>query len=183
MTKIGQKPIFVPEGINLNIENDQITISRADAKITIPIPRGISLTQTAHHLSISRNLDNRELKARHGLIRAQIFNAVLGLTDGFQKKLAITGVGYRIETNDGQLVLHLGFSHPITLDIPADLTISIQKNIICVSGIDKQLVGEFAAKIRSWKSPEPYKGKGIRYLDEEIKRKPGKTVKTVGSND
>jgi len=181
MSRIGKKSINIPDGVELKIEN---------AKITVKGPKGQSEQIISDDFELIEDKENKELiikpkkelksnSALWGLFRSLISNMVKGVTEGFEKKLEINGVSYRAAVQSNNLVLNLGLSHPIEIEAPQGINFEVDKNIITVLGIDKQLVGQMAAKIREQKKPEPYKGKGIRYIDEVIKRKAGK--KAVGT--
>jgi len=176
MSRIGKKSINIPDGVELKIEN---------AKITVKGPKGQSEQIISDDFELIEDKENKELiikpkkelksnSALWGLFRSLISNMVKGVTEGFEKKLEINGVSYRAAVQSNNLVLNLGLSHPIEIKAPEGIIFEVDKNIITVLGIDKQLVGQMAAKIREQKKPEPYKGKGIRYIDEVIKRKAGK---------
>ena len=180
MSRIGRSPINVPAGVD-------VTIDAANYVITVKGPKG-TLTQNYHSrmnvskdgavLTVTRPTDDKEDRALHGLTRTLIYNMVVGVTEGYTKKLEVNGVGYRVAMAGKSLNLTLGYSHPVVVDAPAGIEFQTpDANTIIVKGIDKQLVGETAAYIRSKRAPEPYKGKGIKYEGEKIRRKSGKTGK------
>lgn len=179
MSRVGRRPIQVPAGLVIKIDDNVVTVSKGNLSLQQEIHPAIKVEYKPQENSIlvTRPTDNKFYRSLHGLYRSLINNMVIGLTDGFSKKLEIVGVGYRAELKGTTLVLHLGFSHPIIFKSPADIEISLENpTTIVVKGIDKQLVGQVSAKIRSFRPPEPYKGKGIRYDGEYVKRKAGKTA-------
>ncbi|UCE04762.1 MAG: 50S ribosomal protein L6 [bacterium] len=179
MSRVGRKPIQVPLGINIKIDDNIITVSKGNQSLQQGIHPAIKVEYKPQENSIQvkRPTSNKFHRSLHGLYRSLINNMVVGLTDGFSKKLEIVGVGYRAELKGKNLVLHLGFSHAVLFKPPKDIEISLENpTAIIVKGIDKQLVGQVSAKIRSFRPPEPYKGKGIRYEGEYVRRKAGKTA-------
>lgn len=180
MSRIGKKLIKIPAGVQVTINHQEVLVKG---------PKG-ELKQSFHHYArISKNDDriivkvtsnDRLARSIHGLTNRLINNMIIGVTEGFCKKLEYQGVGYRISTADNKLTMNLGFSHPVEIKAPAGINLQVEKNIIKVLGIDKQLVGQTAATIRNVKPVEPYKGKGIKYLDEQVKRKVGKIAKAAG---
>ena len=178
MSRIGQQVITVPAQVEVVITGNQIKVKGPAGQLAVVKPTGIDLDQQADQLTVSRADDSRRLKANHGLIRSLVANMIVGVTDGFTKQLTISGIGYRVAQNGSRLVFSLGFSHPVEYLVPDDIKVTVAKdNTITVAGIDKQRVGQIAAEIRSLKKPEPYKGKGIKYIDEVIRRKAGKGAK------
>lgn len=179
MSRVGRKRIQVPQGISIKIDDNIITISKDNQSLKQEINPVIKVEYKPQEnaIQISRPTDNKFHRSLHGLYRSLIHNMVVGLSVGFSKKLEIVGVGYRAELKGKNLILHLGFSHPILFKPPDGTGINLENpTTIVVSGIDKQLVGQVAAKIRSFRPPEPYKGKGIRYQGEYVRRKAGKTA-------
>jgi len=177
LSRVGKKPISVPEGVDVKIDQNIVTVSQGDKSLTLEINPDITMTFKDNEITVSRPSDNRNHRSLHGLYRTLISNMVTGVTKGFEKKLEIVGVGYRAELRGKSLLLSLGFSHPILFKPPEGIEIKLEGlTKIFVSGIDKQLVGQSAAKIRSFRPPEPYKGKGIRYEGEYVRRKAGKTA-------
>jgi len=176
MSRIGKKPILIPENVEVKIENHQVLIKGPKGEISQEISPEISVEKKEDKIIIvSPKRKTKKTPALWGLTRALLQNHVIGVTQGFEKQLEIRGIGYKASLEgEKTLKLEVGFSHPVKLEIPADLNVSIEKNIIKVSGIDKQKVGEFAAKIRKVRPPEPYKGKGIRYVGEKVRKKEGK---------
>ena len=177
MSRIGKKPIAVPAGVKVTIAQDQVTVEGKGGKLTTALPPYVGVELQDDKIVVSQTSDVRAANAMHGLARSLINNMVIGVTDGFKKELAIVGVGYKAALQGKVLNLSLGFSHPINFQIPEGIKITVTpENKIIVEGCDKQLVGETAAQIRRYRSPEPYKGKGIRYVDERIVLKEGKSV-------
>ncbi len=177
MSRIGKQPITIPSGVTLSDENQTIKVNGPKGSLQQPVLPGISLVQEEGTISIKRADDTAANRARHGLMRSLVNNMVTGVSQGFEKKLEINGVGYRVAQQGADLKLNLGFSHDVMYKIPAGVQASVEQNIITITGIDKQQVGQVAAEIRALKKPEPYKGKGIKYVDERIIRKSGKSGK------
>ena len=179
MSRVGRKPIQVPPGIEIKIDASVVTVSKGDLALHQEINPVIKVEYNApeNMIQVARPSNSKFHRSLHGLYRTLIANMVTGLTEGFSKKLEIVGVGYRAELKGKNLVLHLGFSHPILFKPPDEIEIKVENPTkFIVKGIDKQLVGQVAAKIRSFRPPEPYKGKGIRYEGEHVRRKAGKTA-------
>ncbi len=179
MSRIGKQPIIIPENVEIKIDNNQITVKGPKGKLNQLISSQINLvlkdlSDGQKELSISPKKESKNYSALWGLHRALIFNMVKGVTDGFEKELEIQGVGYRASVQNNKLSLNIGFSHPVEIEAPQGIEFNVNKNIITISGINKQLVGQIAAKIRDQRKPEPYKGKGIRYVGEIVKIKAGK---------
>jgi large subunit ribosomal protein L6 len=177
MSRIGKLPIQVPSGVTITVDSDVITVVGSKGTLTVPHLSDVTVKVEEGVATVERNNDERIAKAQHGLQRALLFNAVEGVTKGFEKKLEVNGVGFRVASSNNELTMSLGFSHEVKYKAPAGVTVTNDKMTIIVSGIDKQQVGQTAAEIRSLKKPEPYKGKGIKYADEQILRKAGKTGK------
>ena len=179
MSRIGKSPIALPTGVDVTIANGAITVKGPKGTLSRPIPGEISVRKDESTLLVERPNDERDNRALHGLTRTLVANMVQGVTGGFVKELDIVGVGYRAEAQGpNKLRLSLGFSHPVMVDAPEGITFEVpQPTRIIVKGIDKETVGQVAANIRSIRKPEPYKGKGVRYLDERIIRKAGKAGK------
>jgi len=172
MSKIGRRPIPLPENVKVNIRPDHIEIEGPKGKLITPLFKGIKAKIEDHKLIFERSNDSKQQKAFHGLARSLANNAVIGVTKGFTKQLEISGVGYKAQLQGRQLILNLGYSHPITYNIPEGIEIKVEKpTLITVSGIDKQKVGQVAAEIRAFRKPDPYKLKGIRYVGEQLKKK------------
>lgn len=178
MSRIGKRPVIIREGVSVNIGEDIIEIKGPSTAVNVPILSGITVIKKENELVFAPTDATKQTMSNWGTMRALTENAIEGLAKGFTKNLAIEGVGYRANVEGENLVLNLGYSHPIKFNIPEDVQITVEKNTIRVAGPDKQLVGETAARIRRLRKPEPYKGKGIRYINEVIKRKAGK--KAVG---
>ena len=179
MSRIGKRPITVPKGVKINLQQDIITVEGPKGALSMGIPKGVELLIDGGTAQVKRASDAREDRSAHGLMRTLLSNMVTGVSAGFDKGLEISGVGYRAEITGDVLKMILGYSNPVEYKIPKGITIKVDKLVnINVSGIDKQLVGKVAAEIRSMKKPEPYKGKGIKYVGERIRRKVGKSVGT-----
>ena len=177
MSRIGLKPIAVPDGVTITIEGDTSVVKGPKGELRQHIPGGLSYDMSDGQFTVSRPDDSKPMKARHGLVRALIANQVTGVTEGFTKSLEIIGVGYRAQVKGNVLDLQLQFSHPVEYPIPEGIEIVCpEPTKIDVKGIDKQKVGQVAAEIRAYRKPEPYKGKGIRYVDEYVVRKAGKAA-------
>jgi len=180
MSRIGNAPIPIPSGVEVKINGDTISVKGPKGELSGTFSSVIASDLSDGVLSFKRPDDSRENRALHGLTRALVNNMVVGVTDGFAKQLEIQGVGYRADMKGKKLALALGFSHPVEIDVPEGLKVSVDGTTnVKIEGIDKQLVGQFAADIRSIRPPEPYKGKGIRYLGEHVRRKVGKAGATA----
>ena len=179
MSRIGRMPIPVPAGVEVKINGPQVGVKGPKGELSRSFHPDISIDLTDGELLVNRPTDQRHHRALHGLSRALLNNMVLGVSQGFEKVLEIVGVGYRAEMQDKSLKLSLGFSHPVLVDPPADVEFSIEPRVkrVTISGIDKEVVGQLAADIRKLRPPEPYKGKGVRYLGEHVRRKAGKAGK------
>ena len=177
MSRIGRAPIAVPAGVEVKIEdNNVVTVKGPKGTLTQQFHPNMTITQDGAVLHVTRPNDLKENRSLHGLTRTLLHNMVVGVTDGFKKTLDVNGVGYRVAMENGKLVMNLGYSHQVIMEAPEGITIETpSQNQIVISGFDKQLVGQFAAKVREKRPPEPYKGKGIKYSDEVIRRKVGKT--------
>jgi large subunit ribosomal protein L6 len=171
MSKIGKKKIEIPPQVKITYENRKLTVEGPKGKLELDIFAGLDLDIKENEISVIKVGEGKKVQAMWGTTRQLIKNMIEGVTKGFEKKLEISGLGYRAEIKDNNLILHLGFSHPVFFPIPEGVSISVDKNIITVSGINKELVGNVAAKIRKIKEPDPYKGKGIKYVNEVIRRK------------
>ncbi len=178
MSRIGRNPIPVPSGVDVSITDDRIEVTGPRGTLTQTIPGDITVRAEGDTLVVERPDDHRDNRSLHGLVRSLVNNMVVGVTDGFTKELDIQGVGFRASLAGTDLDLALGFSHPVKVAAPEGITFEVPSpNRVKVSGIDKQAVGQVAAEIRSLRKPEPYKGKGVRYLDERVQRKAGKAAK------
>lgn len=175
MSRIGKLPVQIPSGVTITVENQYVIVKGPKGELREPVLSDVSVELNEQELIVVRKNDEKIARAQHGLMRALIQNMVTGVTNGFEKKLEVNGVGFKVALQGNKLVLHLGFSHPIEFDAPEGVQLTVDKNLITIAGISKQQVGQVAADIRSFKKPEPYKGKGIKYTDEHILRKAGKT--------
>lgn len=177
MSRIGRKPIQIPDGVEVKIENGVVFVKGPKGQLSYTLPKGISAVKEGGSLQVIRESD--KYKALHGLARSLISNMVIGVSQGFTKKLEIHGIGYRAQVSGDKLILTVGYSHPVEFKLPDGIkaTVDEKQTGITIYGIDKQLVGQVAANIRAIRPPDPYKGKGIRYADEVLKLKPGKTGK------
>ena len=178
MSRIGKKPIEIPAGVDVKVEGNKVTVKGPKGELTKEFDKDMEIKLEEGVLTVSRPSESKKHKALHGLTRTLIFNMIEGVTNGYKKELEIIGTGYRAAKNGNKLALTLGFSHPLELEDPAGIKVEVPKpNSIVIEGIDKEKVGAYAAHIRGYREPEPYKGKGIKYIDEVIKRKVGKTGK------
>ena len=179
MSRIGKMPIAIPAGVTVEIaENNKVTVKGPKGTLERVLPSEMDIKMEGSEIVVSRPNDLKKMKSLHGLTRTLINNMVIGVTEGYEKKIEVNGVGYRAQKQGKKLVLSLGYSHPVEMEDPEGLeTVLDGQNIIVVKGIDKEKVGQYAAEIRAKRAPEPYKGKGIKYADEVIRRKVGKTGK------
>jgi large subunit ribosomal protein L6 len=176
MSRIGRKPLEIPKGVSVSIVKDSISVKGPKGTLTMNRHKDVEIKEDKGHLTFTRAGDLGSQRAAHGLIRALVGNMLTGVTKGFEKQLEINGVGYKAEIKGPKIVLSLGYSHPIEYALPPGITAKTDKNLLILGGIDRQAVGAAAAKIRSFRPPEPYKGKGIKYISETILRKAGKTA-------
>ncbi len=177
MSRIGKQPVAVPAGVEFKLDGGTATLKGPKGQLSIPVPACIQVKPEDGALTVSRAADDKFSRAMHGTVRAHLANMVEGVTKGFSRELEIQGVGYRASISGKNLNLLLGLSHPVDYPVPEGVTVTVADGVnLKVEGIDKQLVGEVAARIRSFRPPEPYKGKGVRYKDEHVRRKAGKTV-------
>lgn len=179
MSRIGRMPIAVPAGVTVEIaENNKVTVKGPKGTLERVLPAEMDIKMEGSEIVVSRPNDLKKMKSLHGLTRTLIHNMVIGVTEGYEKKLEINGVGYRAQKKGKEITFNLGFSHPVVMTDPEGIETEMDgQNIIIVKGIDKEKVGQYAAEIREKRKPEPYKGKGIKYADEVIRRKVGKTGK------
>ena len=178
MSRIGRHPVEVPAGVEVKIaENNVVTVKGPKGTLEKALPTEMSITMEDGHVVVTRPNDLKKMKSLHGLTRTLIQNMVTGVSQGYEKTLEVNGVGYRAQKQGKKLVLSLGYSHPVEMEDPEGLESAVDGNKIVVEGIDKEKVGQYAAEIRDKRRPEPYKGKGIKYADEVIRRKVGKTGK------
>jgi large subunit ribosomal protein L6 len=177
MSRIGKLPITIPSGVTITVDPDEITVAGSKGTLKQFTMPGVTVKQEDGHVIVTRENDEPKNRAKHGLMRTLINNMIIGVSGGFNKKLELNGVGYRVALSGNGLKLSLGFSHEVNFALPTGITATVEQNVITVSGIDKQQVGQVAAEIRALKKPEPYKGKGIKYADERIIRKSGKSGK------
>ena len=184
MSRIGNNPINIPEGVTIQFENNIINVKGKLGELSQEINPAITLNIDENTITLSRKNDQKENRSMHGLYRALIYNMVHGVSEGYTKKLELIGVGYRAATNGQKLDFSVGFSHNIVFDIPQEIKVTAETEkgkspVITLTSHDKQLLGAVASKIRSFRKPEPYKGKGIRYVDEYVRKKAGKTASTT----
>jgi len=178
MSRIGNKPVAVPGGVTINIDDGQLTVKGPKGQLSQKIAEGISFKVDGDQAVVERANDSKPYRANHGLMRALLNNMVTGVTNGFERKLEIMGVGYKASTQGNKAVFNLGYSHPIEFPFPEGVTIAVEKNTsVTVSGIDKEKVGQAAAEIRGFRPPDSYKGKGVRYEGEYVRLKAGKSAK------
>ncbi len=177
MSRIGKLPIEVPSGVTITVDPEWITVAGPKGTLKQFTMPGVSVKQEGNEVLVTRDNDEPQNRARHGLLRALINNMVVGVSQGFSKQLELNGVGFRVALAGSDLRFNIGFSHEVTYKLPQGVTAAVEQNIITVTGIDKQQVGQVAAEIRALKKPEPYKGKGIKYVGERIIRKSGKSGK------
>lgn len=177
MSRVGKQPIAIPSGVTITVDSDKITVAGSKGTLEQFTMPGITVKQEGDELLVTRANDEPKIRAKHGLMRALLSNMVQGVSQGFSKKLEINGVGYRVAQQGNGLKLNLGYSHDVIYALPEGIAAEVQQNTITVSGISKQRVGQAAAEIRALRKPEPYKGKGIKYADERLIRKSGKSGK------
>lgn len=180
MSRIGKQPILMGAGATVAVKDGRLVVKGPHGELELSIPEALLVKVDGSTVSISRRSEDRDTRALHGLIRSEIANAIHGVTMKWSKTLELSGVGYRAAINGQALVLTIGFSHPVTTLPPQGITFSVTEGKVIITGIDKRIVGETAATIRAIKKPEPYKGKGIKYEGERIRKKAGKSAKAVG---
>ena len=176
MSRIGRKPITVPTGVTVELEGQHVKVTGPKGLLELTVLPGIKIEQAEGTLNLSKEVETPETGRSYGLMRTLVDNMVVGVSQGFTRALEINGVGFRAALAGNTITLSLGFSHPVVFTLPQGVEAKIEKNLITLSGFDKQLVGQVAANLRSLKKPEPYKGKGIKYVEETIRRKAGKTA-------
>lgn len=178
MSRIGKRPITIPDKVTVNIEGSHVAVKGPKGELQRTLPTLVIVEHEGNTIRVVRQDDSRTARQRHGLCRTLVFNMVEGVSKGFEKRLEIQGVGYRAQAQGSKLTLNVGYSKPVEMDMPQGIQVTVEKNLdITISGIDKEIVGNIAAKIRAVRPPEPYKGKGIRYKGELVRRKAGKTGK------
>jgi len=177
MSRIGKQPITLPKGVEVKFENTQVRVKGPKGELTLAVHPKITYRQEDGKIFVERVDESRTAKEQHGLRRTLLNNAVIGVSKGFEKSLEVIGVGYKVAVKGNKIELNVGYSHPVVMELPKDLSAKAEGNKLTVLGIDKEKVGEYAARIRRVRPPEPYKGKGIKYVDEQIIRKAGKTGK------
>jgi large subunit ribosomal protein L6 len=180
MSRIGRKPIPLPKGVSLAQKPGTISVKGPKGELSKAMPGGISVKTEADKILVLRADDSRENRARHGLVRAHLANMVKGVTEGWTRELEINGVGYRAEVAGDTINMALGYSHPVAFKLPKGVSAKVEKNRVTLSGADRDVLGQTAAKLRELRLPEPYKGKGVKYVEEVIKRKTGKAGATSG---
>ena len=178
MSRIGRMPIAIPAGVTVDIaENNKVTVKGPKGTLERVLPTEMEIKVEGTEVNVSRPNDLKKMKSLHGLTRTLINNMIVGVTEGYEKKLEVNGVGYKVSKTGKKLALALGFSHPVEMEDPEGIESVVEGHVITIKGIDKEKVGQYAAEIRDKRRPEPYKGKGIKYADEIIRRKVGKTGK------
>ena len=177
MSRIGRAPIAIPAGVEVVVDGSTVTVKGAKGTLSRTMNSNITITKDGDTITVTRPNDQKENRSLHGLTRTLIANMIEGVSNGYKKELEINGIGYRAEVKGNTLVMKIGFSHDVIMDAPEGVTVEVNGNKVTVSGADKQKVGQFAAEIREKRPPEPYKGKGIKYVDEYIRRKEGKAGK------
>ena len=176
MSRIGKRPIRVPDGVNIALNSNRLVVTGPKGSLNLSFSKSLTVTEIEGNLMVDRSTEEKHHKAIHGTTRQLIQNMISGVTIGYKKELELVGVGYQASVQGKRLKLQLGFSHDIFFDVPPSIQVTAERTSIKVEGIDKQLVGIVAAKIRSFRPPEPYKGKGVRYKGEYVRSKQGKTV-------
>lgn len=177
MSRIGKLPVQIPSGVEITLGTEKVDVKGPKGNLSVPVSRKIDYKQKENLIILSKIDDSKEAKEQYGLRRTLLNNAVIGVTKGYEKALELVGVGYKVSLQGQNLVLNVGYSKPVNFQLPENIQARAEGNKIFISGLDKQLVGEIAAKIRQIRPPEPYKGKGIKYVNEQIRRKAGKSAK------
>ncbi len=176
MSRIGRKPIPIPAGVSVLVAEGSVNVSGPKGSHSTVLLPGLSIKQDGDQLIVSKDVESPETQASYGLMRTLVNNLVVGASQGYERQLEINGVGFRAAVAGSNVTLNLGFSHPVVFELPDGISAKVERNVITISGHNKQLVGQVAANIRALKKPEPYKGKGIKYIEERIRRKAGKTA-------
>jgi large subunit ribosomal protein L6 len=176
MSRVGRKPLSLPKGVTISQANGRYGVKGPKGELSRPLPAGISVEQSADRITVKRADDSRDNRAKHGLVRAHLANMLKGVTDGWTRELEINGVGYRAEVSGDTVTMALGYSHPVVFKLPKGIAAKVDKNRVVLSSADKDLLGLIAAKMRELRPPEPYKGKGVKYVEEVIKKKVGKAA-------
>lgn len=177
MSRIGIRPVEIADGVQVEIKPNEAVVRGINGEQIITIPHGIKVTKAEKEITVERVGESKQHKALHGTVRALLQNAVTGVMIKFEKKLELVGIGYRAALEGNSIILQVGFTHPVKMEIPEGLEVNVQKNIITVTGANKQVLGQFCANVRAVRKPEPYKGKGIRYQGEKVRMKQGKAIK------
>ena len=178
MSRIGKKPIALPPGVKVDVKDGRVSVTGQKGSLERPLLEGIEMDIAGGAVNVKRMADDKRSRSFHGLMRTLVANMVEGVSKGFEKKLEIVGIGYRSELKGGNLALYLGYSHPIDFPLPKGISAEVEKQtFVTIKGIDKELVGQTAAKIRDLRKPDPYKGKGVKYAGEVLRKKAGKTGK------
>ncbi|MDO5447983.1 MAG: 50S ribosomal protein L6 [Clostridia bacterium] len=177
MSRIGNSPIVIPAGVEVKLDGNTVTVKGPKGELTRTVHQNMKVEIDGAEIKVTRPDDQKENRSLHGLTRTLIANMVEGVTNGYSKQLEVNGVGYRSSVEGNKLVLNIGYSHPVEMPFPDGVKAEVNDKVITISGIDKQKVGQFAAEVREKRPPEPYKGKGIKYMDEHIRRKEGKAGK------
>jgi len=181
MSRIGRQPVPMPKGVSLAQKPGQFSVKGPKGELSKPMPAGVSIKIEGDKAIVSREDDSRENRARHGLVRAHLANMVKGVSEGWKRELEINGVGYRAEVSGDSVTFALGYSHPIVYKLPKSVTAKVEKNRLTLTSADKDMLGQVSAKMRELRPPEPYKGKGVKYAEEIIKKKVGKAAATGGA--
>ncbi len=178
MSRIGKKPIVLPQAVKVELKEGLVSVKGPKGSLSRPLVEGIQVEITDNTVNVKRTSDDKRTRSYHGLMRTLVSNMVDGVSKGFEKKLEIVGIGYRSEVHGNKLILHLGYSHPIDFPLPSGISAEVEKQtLVTIKGIDKELVGQIAAKVRGLRKPDPYKGKGVKYATEVLRKKAGKTGK------
>ena len=181
MSRIGRKPVPLPKGVTFTVAGGNYSVKGPKGELKKPMPSGVTIKTAGANLNVERADDAPDNRAKHGLVRANLANMIKGVTDGWVRELEINGVGYRAEVTGETITMQLGYSHPVVFKLPKGVGAKVDKNKVTLSSADRDILGQTAAKIRELRAPEPYKGKGVKYAEEVIKRKVGKAGATGGS--